>query len=334
MGEIQTRASQTPIEIVLGIDEEGKTTAKKLYEFLEMRPGDYSRWYKFNILENPFAIENEDYEVLRTNAENPKGGRPTRDFKLSANFAKKLSMQGKTERAEQARDYFIKIEDKLKEVVQKGITHNVERLTVTINNTELTVKVYQNQRVVTFKDIDTVHERLEGTARKRFNSNKKHFIEGEDYFVRKTDEAKKEYNIIAPNGLVLVTESGYLMLVKSFTDDLAWSVQRQLVKNYFRTQTAQPTHEQLLQEIRDCIEELVQETHPALPQKRTKLKKTMHVNLDQIVNLTLEEAKARYSVGGGNLREIADEAGAIIRIGRKCLYSRQVLDDYFKMLCK
>lgn len=134
-----------------------------------------------------------------------------------------------------------------------------------INNTELTVKVYQNQRVVTFKDIDTVHERLEGTARKRFNSNKKHFIEGEDYFVRKTDEAKKEFNIIAPNGLVLVTESGYLMLVKSFTDDLAWSVQRQLVKNYFRAQAiqpvqpTQPTYEQLLQEIRDCIKELVQE---------------------------------------------------------------------------
>lgn len=44
---------------------------------------------------------------------------------------------------------------------------------------------------------------------------------------------KKEYGITAPNGLVLLTESGYLMLVKSFTDDLAWKVQRQLVKTYF-----------------------------------------------------------------------------------------------------
>lgn len=33
-----------------------------------------------------------------------------------------------------------------------------------INNTELSVKVYQNQRVVTFRDIDTVHERPEGTG--------------------------------------------------------------------------------------------------------------------------------------------------------------------------
>ena len=31
--------------------------------------------------------------------------------------------------------------------------------------------------------IDTVHERPEGTARKRFNDNKKRFIDGEDYFL-------------------------------------------------------------------------------------------------------------------------------------------------------
>lgn len=39
-----------------------------------------------------------------------------------------------------------------------------------------------------------------------------------------------------PNGfnpnaeITLITETGYLMLVKSFTDDLAWKVQRELVK--------------------------------------------------------------------------------------------------------
>lgn len=81
-----------------------------------MNPSQYARWYKNNILDNPFAEENVDFEVLNINVENPKGGRPTQDFKLTANFAKKLSMQGKTERAEQAREYFIRVEDKLKEV--------------------------------------------------------------------------------------------------------------------------------------------------------------------------------------------------------------------------
>ncbi|NBI73597.1 ORF6N domain-containing protein [Clostridiaceae bacterium] len=105
---------------------------------------------------------------------------------------------------------------------------------VKVNNQNVAIKDFNGQRVVTFKDIDTVHERADGTARKRFNDNKKHFVEGEDYFVRKTDEAQREYGIAAPNGLTLITESGYLMLVKSFTDDLAWNVQRQLVKSYFK----------------------------------------------------------------------------------------------------
>ena len=104
---------------------------------------------------------------------------------------------------------------------------------VKVNNQEITVKKHNGQRVITFKDIDLVHERSEGTARRNFNTNKQHLIEGEDYFVRNSYEAKKEYGITAPNGLVLLTESGYLMLVKSFTDDLAWKVQRQLVKTYF-----------------------------------------------------------------------------------------------------
>ncbi len=98
------------------------------------------------------------------------------------------------------------------------------------------IKTWNGQRVVTFKDIDIVHQRKLGTARRNFNTNKKHFIEGIDYIVRNSYEAKHDYNITAPNGLTLITESGYLMIVKSFTDDLSWSVQRQLVNSYFRQQ--------------------------------------------------------------------------------------------------
>lgn len=105
---------------------------------------------------------------------------------------------------------------------------------VIIANENVSIKEYKGQRVVTFKDIDTVHQRPSGTARRNFNTNKKHFIEGEDYFVRNSYEAKNEFNLVAPNGIVLITESGYLMLVKSFTDDLSWDVQRELVKCYFR----------------------------------------------------------------------------------------------------
>lgn len=110
---------------------------------------------------------------------------------------------------------------------------------IKVNNQEIAIKEFRGQRVITFKDIDLVHERPEGTAGRNFRENKKHFIEGEDYFQRNSSEAREEFGIIAPSGLYLITEQGYMMLVKSFTDDLAWDVQRQLVKNYFNPKPAQ-----------------------------------------------------------------------------------------------
>lgn len=47
-----------------------------------------------------------------------------------------------------------------------------------------------------------------------------------------------------------MTESGYLMLVKSFTDDLAWEVQRKLVKSYFK---AADTFENMSTELKAVI---------------------------------------------------------------------------------
>ncbi|MDK3263813.1 ORF6N domain-containing protein [Clostridioides difficile] len=108
---------------------------------------------------------------------------------------------------------------------------------VLINNQELQVKEFNHQRVVTFKEIDQVHERTEGTAKRNFSENRKHFIENEDFFFVKASDFEKYGNrtLEIPNrGLTLITETGYLMLVKSFTDDLAWKVQRQLVNSYFR----------------------------------------------------------------------------------------------------
>lgn len=110
---------------------------------------------------------------------------------------------------------------------------------IKINKYDMTVKEYNGQKVVTFKDIDTVHERTDGTARKRFNDNRKHFIEGTDFFVLNQPSEIRTLGIERPQGgvpekVTLITESGYLMLVKSFTDDLAWEVQRKLVDSYFR----------------------------------------------------------------------------------------------------
>lgn len=121
MNDIINTSNQTPIEIALGIDEEGMTTARKLYAFLGMDNKNYSRWAKSNIVDNGFAEENTDYWVFVINEDNPLGGRPATDYRLTASFAKKLSMQSKTAKGEQARQYFLKVEDKLKETVSRAV---------------------------------------------------------------------------------------------------------------------------------------------------------------------------------------------------------------------
>lgn len=151
----------------------------------------------------------------------------------------------------------------------------MSNLTVLINNKEIEVKGLDGQRVVTFKDIDTVHERPEGTAKRNFNSNKKHFVEKVDYFFVKPKDVEK-YEIrtseINNAGTYLITESGYLMLAKSLTDDLAWKVQRELVNTYFRVKENKPTCIedvliQSLQEMKDVKQQLNQVNNKMLETK-------------------------------------------------------------------
>ncbi len=116
MLEVKTVETRTPIEIALDIDSEGMTTARKLYEFLGLAQGQFSRWAKANIIENEFATENEDYWRFDIDVETPTGGIVKRDdYKLTAHFAKKLSVKGNGEKAEQAREYFTVIEEKVKQ---------------------------------------------------------------------------------------------------------------------------------------------------------------------------------------------------------------------------
>ncbi|SHI91202.1 ORF6N domain-containing protein [Clostridium amylolyticum] len=146
---------------------------------------------------------------------------------------------------------------------------------VKIKNQDLQVKEFNGQRIITFKDIDNLHERVDGTSRKNFSNNKKHFIDGLDYFEIKKSEVGEEFSStfgfdkFAPIGF-LITESGYLMLVKSLTDDLAWQVQRELVNNYFRAKEAKPS----------CIEDLIIMQAQALKDLREQLNQANNNALD------------------------------------------------------
>ena len=111
--------------------------------------------------------------------------------------------------------------------------------TLQINSVEVPVIEYIGERVLPFKLIDQVHGRLEGTAKENFKNNRERFLENEDFFEISRGEFHTDiwenfgFHTKAPNGF-LITLSGYSMLVKSFTDDLAWNIQRELVNHYFK----------------------------------------------------------------------------------------------------
>ncbi|UOA08583.1 ORF6N domain-containing protein [Methylobacter sp. S3L5C] len=111
---------------------------------------------------------------------------------------------------------------------------------IIINDVEVPEIQFAQLRVLPFKLIDKIHGRPENTARKRFNDNKQYFVENEDYFSLSASDFRTliwEKFGFEPksNSGTLITESGYLLLVKSFTDNLAWTIQKELVRGYFRS---------------------------------------------------------------------------------------------------
>ena len=99
-------------------------------------------------------------------------------------------------------------------------------------------KEYNGQPVLTFRDIDTIHQKSEGAARYRFRDNRKRFIEGTDFFVAEGGRISPTGMEKIQEGTILLTQTGYLMIVKSFTDDLSWAIQRELVTGYFAARRA------------------------------------------------------------------------------------------------
>jgi len=142
------------------------------------------------------------------------------------------------------------------------VASKTQPLQIAIGDTNVTRLIYKDKPVITFEMIDSVHSRSEGTAGRNFRANRVRFIEGDDFYhlnyqeVSLNDEFRRS-NIQAnkQSGLIVLTQTGYLMLVKSFTDDLAWQVQRELVNKYFATPQPQtpPQSTALMSEVAETF---------------------------------------------------------------------------------
>lgn len=201
---------------------------------------------------------------------------------------------------------------------------------INIQGTEISIKEYKGQRVVTFSDIDKVHGRPEGTARKRFADNKERFIEGEDYFVvtpealANTELSEKRtfgIEVTSPRGIALITEQGYLMLVKSFTDDLAWEVQRSLVNSYFKVKDLTSDLSPQLQLMMQMVNQMAQ-TERQVNEVKALAEKAVE---------TTENIKAAIQPVVDDWRKITNDK--IIKITKKaCIPYADLRNEMYKVL--
>jgi toxin-antitoxin system, toxin component, bro family len=114
---------------------------------------------------------------------------------------------------------------------------------------EIEIKEYNGERVVTAWDIAKIHGRDVNEITKNFNRNRETFDLNEDYFVLNKEEFSERFKIVQdfiPNNvkeIILFTQSGYLLLAKTFSDKLSWKIQKELIKAYFK-----------LKELKDKVE--------------------------------------------------------------------------------
>ncbi len=108
--EIAAICTATEVEIG-GRQMFGIADARDLHAGLKVKR-DYTTWMKDRIDRFGF-VEGEDFEVFTKSGENPLGGRPAKEYTLSLDMAKELSMVENNEQGRLARRYFIWTEKQL-----------------------------------------------------------------------------------------------------------------------------------------------------------------------------------------------------------------------------
>lgn len=131
-------------ELIKVTQKDGRqvVSARELYNQLGLANGQFSRWAKSNIIDNPFAIENEDWVRFDIDVE----GNKTSDYVLVISFAKKIAMMSKTDIGNKIRDYFLECEKKSQEYIPKTYS---EALMLAAKQAE---RIEQQQKQIELKD--------------------------------------------------------------------------------------------------------------------------------------------------------------------------------------
>ena len=123
----------------VGDDLVQTVNARELHAFLEVGK-DFSNWIKDRISLYGF-VEHVDYVVFAKTGENSSGGRPQREYSLTLDMAKELSMVERNAKGKQARQYFIQCER-----VAKSPNNNPMLVASTMNSDQLALLMGEVKR--------------------------------------------------------------------------------------------------------------------------------------------------------------------------------------------
>jgi hypothetical protein len=212
---------------------------------------------------------------------------------------------------------------------------------VHVNGTDLEVVRYRDEPVVTFAIIDKVHGRVPGTARRALNENRERFVEGIDYVSLTSDEIRSmslsgAFRERTARG-TLLTRRGYLKLVKSLNDDVAWAVLEEMVDRYFVVETAlagavdrdmrklivEAAHSVIRAELGPILEAMVRGEAASLKHKLV----TEYLTVGEVLDLEKVPSKGRrglINAAASSLRRFCEEHGVVPRRVQVGTYSAYV----------
>jgi len=106
----------------IGNEEVNAVDARELWKFLESKQ-EFAHWIRKKVISNLFFAQEADWIVFDKSVNNPinkgsQGGRPTKDYILTLDTAKKVAMSEQTSKGNEVREYFIECEKQLKQVIQ------------------------------------------------------------------------------------------------------------------------------------------------------------------------------------------------------------------------
>jgi|GEM_PF-2056112 len=98
----------------IGEESVNSVDARELHSFLGSKQ-EFANWVKLKVIENPFFQENQDFILLDNSVKQTgRGGHNRKDYALTQDTAKKVSMAEQTARGNEARDYFLLMEKQAK----------------------------------------------------------------------------------------------------------------------------------------------------------------------------------------------------------------------------